>query len=1096
MAFRSALDCFLTRARAQPEAPAILEDGRVAHTYGSLARAALRIGAGLQRRGAGPEALPDTLIGIAMPKSADLVAAMLGTWAAGAAFTVLDPAQPAARRAVQIREGRIRWVLTSPAHPAELADELATGLAPDLAQAHAPAGEDALALPELIDVSALDGRNLSAGEPLPEPLAAPVPCRPEHLAYAFWTSGSTGRPKGVAVEHRGLPGMLGQQIAAFHLGPGQRSLFLLSIGFDASVSDIGTALLSGACLCIESTLARLDAGILQAILSARAITYVDVPPSLLALLDPAAAPPSLATVVIGGEVCPIETVRAWATRVRLVNVYGPTEATVCTSLGTCAPDWDRPLLGAPLEGVRYRVVDAALREVPDGQPGQLAIGGVQVARGYIAQPALDAERFVTLDGGRWFLTGDAVVREPGGAYRYLGRLDRQIKIRGQLAAPEELEAALAAHPGVARAHVHAHTQGPAGRAALIAFASARQGAHALTPDLLRAHLAARLPAWLLPQRIEILDALPETATGKIDGAALAALVASPVAPVLASGSASGGSRAPTGTEAAVPATGHASGNPAPAGPAQTPDRILAAAAARVLGRPDVDLARGFVSLGGDSLSVIEMAAACTAAGVLVSASDLAADVPLSDLAHGLGTGPAMSAAVLDQAATLPRDLVPEIARAMVVGPLGGPTGSASAKATLSAATSPVTDHGHASPPPARSAPRAILVTGATGFLGARLVLELARRSTATLLCLVRARDPEHAWQRLAAAADAHAPGHLDALGRRVRALPGDVAAPGLGLDPRLYEELAYGVDAVYHCAAQVNMVAPFAALAPHNLHGTAEILRFCLRGPRKPLHHVSTLSVFVATDRNTGCAEEVDDLGATATVFGGYAQSKWAAERLVQRAAPALPAAVYRLGLITGDPDHGPLPARDFLTWLTRGLAALGAVPAPWLDTLFIDITPIGFAAAAMAAIGLGPDPHGTYHVAGSAPVPLRAWIEAMRAAGAVVDEVSEEDWQARAAHPASGPRPARHARHARPDSGAQPAPADLARACALLGLCRGTGPGAFAAQRPLDMFQATGIRFDSRRADAALSGAGIDRPAATPDLLARYVHRILEEPT
>jgi amino acid adenylation domain-containing protein/thioester reductase-like protein len=1067
MAFRSALDCFLTRARAQPEAPAILVDGRVAHTYESLARAALRIGARLRARGAGP----DVLIGIAMPKSAELVAAVLGVWAAGAAFTVLDPAQPVARRAVQIREGRVRWVLTGPDPTPDLAADLARSL------------EDAAVLPELIDVASCAD----------ERLTAPAPCRPEHLAYAFWTSGSTGRPKGVAVEHRGVPGMLGQQITAFGLGPGQRSLFLLSIGFDASVSDIGTALLSGACLCIESALARLDAATLQALLRDRAITYVDIPPALLALLDPAGAPPSLATVVIGGEVCPVDTVRAWAARVRLVNVYGPTEATVCTSLGACTPDWDRPLLGAPLDGVRYRVVDADLREVADGQPGQLAIGGVQVARGYIAQPALDAERFVTMDGARWFLTGDAVVREPGGAYRYIGRLDRQVKVRGQLAAPEELEAALTAHPDVARAHVHVHAQGPAGRAALIAFVTARSGAPALTPDRLRAHLADRLPAWLLPQRIELLDALPETATGKIDGAALAARVASwNTGAALAARVAASSAGAAGADPAAGPAAGHTSGREPPADraapgepgePGAPDERILAAAAARVLGRADIDLGHGFISLGGDSLSVIEMAAACTAAGLPVSASDLAADVPLRDLARGLGTGPAMSAATLDQAAALPRDLVPEIARALSSATLGAATGPTAGTAARGSQRTP------ARPAPA-APPRAILVTGATGFLGARLVLELARRSPATLVCLVRGRDHAHAWQRLTAACDAHAPGQLHALGRRVRVLPGDIAAPRLGLDAHVYEELANGVDAVYHCAAQVNMVAPFAALAPHNLHGTAELLRLCLRGPRKPLHHASTLSVFVATDRNTGCAEEADDLGATTTVFGGYAQSKWAAERLVQRAAPAVPAAVYRLGLITGDPDGGALPARDFLTWLTRGLAALRAVPAPWLDTLAIDITPVGFAAAAMAAIGLGAGPRGAYHIAGRAPVPLRAWVQAMRAAGAVVDEVSEEDWRARAARPVTGARPG-----AGPGPG-QPAPAALARASALLGLCRGAGAGAFAAQRALDMFQATGIRFDTRRADAALSGAGIDRPEATPDLLARYVHRILEEPT
>jgi amino acid adenylation domain-containing protein/thioester reductase-like protein len=990
MAFRSALDRFLARAQALPDAPAILVDGRVAHTYGSLARAALRTGAILRARGAGPE----DIVGIALPRSAELVTSLLGAWAAGAAFTVLDPAQPAARRAVQIREGRIRWILTTAAHQA--------GLAADL-------GGSALDMIEVIDLGQ---------EHRVEALAAPVPTSAEHLAYAYWTSGSTGRPKGVAVEHRGLPAVVDQQIAACGLGPGQRVLFVLAIGFDASLLDVCTTLLSGACLCIESALGQPGptADTIMSLLHARAITYVDIPPSLLAVLDPAGAPPSLRAVLIGGEACAVETVRAWSSRVRLVNAYGPTEATICTSMCICTPDWDRPLLGAPLDGVIYRVVDDDLHEVAEGQPGQLAIGGVQVARGYIAQLELEARRFVSIAGTRHFLSGDRVVREPGGTYRFLGRVDRQLKIRGQLVAPEEVEAALAEHAGVARAHVLARAHG--GRTRLLAFVTRRAGA-GLAPDDLRLHLARRLPAWMLPQSVEILDVLPETATGKIDVPALAALT----------------------EPRAVPEAGRAS---------DAAERALTRAAGRILDLPDVDVRRGFVSLGGDSLGVIQMAAACAAAGVTMSASDLAADVPLRDLARGLGAGPAMSASVLDDAAALPPDLAARIA---------------------------------AAPPATHRTPGAILVTGATGFLGSRLVLELGQRSGATILCLVRAHDAGHAWQRLRAACDAHAPGGLEALGRRVRVIPGDVTAPALGLDARAHDALASEIDAVYHCAAQVNMLAPFAALASHNLGGTAAILRLCLHGARKSLHYASTLSVFVSTDRARGRAEEADDLAATGTVFGGYAQSKWAAERLVQRVARALPAAVYRFGLITGDPDRGALPGRDALILLTRGLAAMGAVPAAWLDRLAVDFTPLGFAAAAMAAIGLGAAAPGTYHIAGRAPVPLRAWIDAMRVAGVSVDEVSEEDWHARRLRPAP-------ARPGAPDR------MDLAQAFAFLGLCRGAGASAFAAHRALDVFEATDMTFDTRRADAALRGTGIDRPAATPELLARYVQRILEEVT
>lgn len=1002
MRSRSALDLFLARAAARPDAPAILEHGRVAETYGSLARAALSIGAALRARGAGPE----HLVGIAARKSAAMVAGMLGAWAAGAAWTVLDPALPGPRRALQLDEGRVRWILA--------AEDQADTIAADTA---AP-GHDA---PRVLPI---------ARARRTEPLARPARIQPGDLAYAFWTSGSTGRPKGVAVEHRGLPGMLAQQIAAFGLGPGQRSLFVLRASFDAAVSDIGTALLAGACLCIEPALDQgpLAPDALLALMRARGITYADLPPSLLAVLPPDQAPPGLATVVIGGEPCPVDTVRAWAGRVRLVNVYGPTEATVCTSLCVCTGAWDRPLLGAPLRGVVYRVVDGDLREVPAGQPGQLAIGGAQLARGYIARPALEAARFVHLDGDRFFLTGDRVVRAPGGAYHFLGRVDRQVKVRGQLVAPEELEAVLAAHPDVARAHALARDR--AGRTTLIALVVPRAGAGPELDARLMAHVTAHLPAWMRPQRIEVVGALPETATGKIDAAALAADLEA-----------------------------RADGRPVPA-PGRASDHtegVIARAAARALGTSHVDLRRGLISLGGDSLSVIAMTAACARAGLAVSAGELAADLPLRALARSAGAGAGMSAAVLDRAAALPADIAARLRD--LSRPVQGP-------------------------------PRAILITGATGFLGARLLLALGQRSDADLVCLVRANGQEHAWARLRAACDAHAPGALDALaGRarpRVRAVCGDLAAPGLGLAPGAHAALAREVGAVFHCAARVNLVEPLAALAPHNLGGTAEILRFCVEGAVKPLHHASTLSVFVATDRAPGQVSEDDpldhDARAGAAVFGGYAQSKWAAERLVRRAAPALPVAVYRLGLVTGDPDRGALPGHDFLALLTRGLAALGAVPAAWLDALAVDITPVGFAAPAMAAIALAahpamtaaPAPGRTFHIAAQEPVPLRAWIDAMRACGVDIVAVSEDAWRARAR------------RHG-------PGQGDVAHAAALLGLCRGQGGAAFRANRALDVFQATGTRFDSRRADAALAGAGVDRPAITPALLARYVRRILE---
>jgi thioester reductase-like protein len=342
-------DRFAAVAERHASRTAILDRG-VPTTYEDLFDRACRAGGALVERGLGAE----SIVGVAIEKSADYVVACLGAWAARAAF-------------------------------------MPDGERVDLAVSAAPDGP----------------RARRRGEP-------------GDLAYVIATSGSTGTAREVMVEHRGLVPMLDAQIGAFDLHAGDRSLWMLARTFDASISDIGTALLSGATLCIEDDAALRDPARLSALLAARDISYVDLPPALLPHLDETRAPPSLRTIVVGGEVCDPAAIRRWARRVRVVNVYGPTEATVCTSLGACdAESWDRPLLGAPLPTVEYRVED-----------DELFIGGPCLARGYRGDPERTAERFVVRDGRRWFRTRDRV-RERDGSLEFVGRMDRVVKRHGK-----------------------------------------------------------------------------------------------------------------------------------------------------------------------------------------------------------------------------------------------------------------------------------------------------------------------------------------------------------------------------------------------------------------------------------------------------------------------------------------------------------------------------------------------------------------------------------------------------------------------------------------------------------------------------------------
>ncbi len=391
----------------------------------------------------------------------------------------------------------------------------------------------------------------------------------EDAAYLIYTSGSSGQPRGVAVGHGGILPFVDAQITTFELTPQSQVLWYLSPDFDASLSDLLTALLAGACLHLEDDDALKAPAALIGILRDREITHVDLPPSVLTALDPELSPPTLQTLIIGGEVCPPETVRSWARRVRVVNCYGPTEATVCTSMVVCDPTWDRPFIGHPIPGVTYDVrrPDGATAQV--GESGELWITGDAVAIGYLHHPDETARRFPT---PRTFRTGDLLRVHPEGQYpegnlEFLGRLDRRVKVAGKMISPEPIEASLASHPAVRRAAV-VPRELPHGTA-LVAFLEASGE----PPDL---------PPIDTPIRTVVLESLPTTPTGKVDLPAL--------------------QRHPLNTSA-----GRSIHTPVEA--------LLIRLFAQVLGTTDVSPDDDFFALGGDSLSALHLSALASRHGL-------------------------------------------------------------------------------------------------------------------------------------------------------------------------------------------------------------------------------------------------------------------------------------------------------------------------------------------------------------------------------------------------------------------------------------------------------------------------------------------------
>ena len=494
----------LARAAATPDATAVV-DAEGTMTYGELAARAGQLARHLRTLGAGPE----TVIAVCMRRSAAEVTALLAVLAAGGAYLPLDPAHPAARQRLALADAGVRLLLRGAGVELE-----------------PPAGVRSLDLaPGSADWQAI------RRQPAPAPLD---PAPSASLAYVIYTSGTTGRPKGVQVEHRQLLQLVAWHRRAFALSPSCRATRLASPAFDASVWEIWPYLAAGASVHVPDPETAVSAPALRAWLLARAITHAFLPTPLaeeiLGLGWPAAAP--LGELLTGGDL--LHQAPPAGLPFRLVNNYGPTETTVVATSGpvagagravTAAAERP-PSIGRPIDGARVYLLDAALLPQPTGVPGEIHVGGAGVGRGYRGAASLTAERFLPdpfagRGGARMYRTGDTGRYLADGRIEFLGRRDRQVKVRGVRIELGEIEATLAAHPGVLECAVVTHETGAAGRRLVAYVAAAPSG-----PPLAVADLAAlarrRLPAARAPAAFVLLDRLPVTASGKVDRDALPA----------------------------------------------------------------------------------------------------------------------------------------------------------------------------------------------------------------------------------------------------------------------------------------------------------------------------------------------------------------------------------------------------------------------------------------------------------------------------------------------------------------------------------------------------------------------------------------------
>jgi amino acid adenylation domain-containing protein len=504
---------FEAQVARTPEAEALTFNEETL-TYAELNRRANQLAHHLRSQGVGPE----VLVGILLERSVELVVGILGVLKAGGAFVPIDPSYPQERIDYMLADSNVSVVVSNVVGAALRGRPLR----PDDERLGRP-GRAAPTNDSAPPVVFLDADSEEI-ETRPDENPA-IEIAPDNLAYAIYTSGSTGRPKGVLIQHQGVVNLAFAQAEAFAVSAASRVLQFASISFDAAISEIFKTLLTGATLCLAKPESLLPVDPLLHLLRTRQITTVTLPPSVWALL-PSDALPSLQTAITAGEACSSQIAASWSRDGRrFINAYGPTEVTVCATISRPLHSAERPPIGPPIANSQVHVLDANLRPVPVGVAGELYVGSVGLARGYLHRPELTAERFIpnpfsNEPGSRLYRTGDLGRYRRDGNLEYIGRVDQQVKVRGFRIELGEIESTLQQHPAVRDAVVLAREDTP-GDKRLVAYLISEPGATADVSQW-RAWLLQKLPDYMVPATFVVLDEFPLTPSGKVDRRALAA----------------------------------------------------------------------------------------------------------------------------------------------------------------------------------------------------------------------------------------------------------------------------------------------------------------------------------------------------------------------------------------------------------------------------------------------------------------------------------------------------------------------------------------------------------------------------------------------
>jgi thioester reductase-like protein/amino acid adenylation domain-containing protein len=932
-------ELFEEQARRTPDALA-LEDTNISLTYGELDRLAGRLAAYLRSLGIGP----DEPVGVYMERRAEYVVACLAAMKAGGAYLILELAYPPPLLADVLTDASPRVVLTQERYAERL-----------------PEGTETFFLDEGWE-EALEDVQAGGGRPEVDQ---------DNLAFVSYSAGTTGKPKGIANPHRAPVLSYLWRFGISDYAPGDR------VGCNVFfVWEMMRPLLRGATTVVIPDDVIYDPKALIHFLEEYGITETLFTPSLLEAVLNSSGPDvgerlsKLRTLWLNGEV----VTRTLAQRAmellpdaRLLNVYSCSETHEVAAGDLCElvenPESTYCPTGVPMDPDHLYLLDADGARLPEGEAGELFVGGECLARGYVELPEKTEESFPedpfsSKNGAKMYRSGDRARILSDGSLEILGRVDFMVKIRGYSVELGAVEAAI--EEGLAVRSCVVVSEGEEGEdKRLVAYIvpdpedDERYSGWSLDPKSgrskeIRGILQDSLPHYAVPSVFVELESLPIQATsGKIDRSELPP---PPPRPAIST-------REEAESFARLPEDA----------PRSEKEALLARAWEDVLrlDEGEVGPEDNFFDLGGHSLAAAQLSSRVEQGfGVHVSMSLFMEDPTPGGL--------------LDRIETLQRDgtagevaIAEDLAAEAVLEPEIAPQAAAESTPTLR-------DAGD------------VFLTGATGFLGVFLLDGLLSSTNARIHCLVRPRGEAGGMESIETNLRGYGLWRSE-WAERIVPIDGDLGKPLFGLDEGEFDTLAREVDLIFHPGAVVNLVYPYSELKAPNVGGTREVLRLSCRHGAKPVHHVSTNGIFPP---GNGLCEEDSDLDELAeSREDGYGQSKWVAEKLVRVAGErGLPVHVYRPGNVSGHSETGASNPRDLLGGVIVESLRLGR--APEIEGWRMEMTPVDFVAAAILHIASDPEAQGgTYHLADPDPPPAEEVYDLLEEGGYPLERLPYDEW-------------------------------------------------------------------------------------------------------